>query len=215
MRTSGFFCGYFHCVSISFPSLNLEAAKGVVSFGRVRPLHTSAVIFGFCGNALLAASFYIVQRTTAARLWGGNLAYWVFWGYQAFLVTTAVGYLLGNPKHTNMLSQSGCQTGYCCPFDPFLMVFLGTLFKRREPHIYVANWFLLAFILTVAILHVFNNLSIPVTCWLQVCFRFCGCARRNDSVVVWPQCCRLFVDSGFPWFDVLFYTKESGLPVYS
>jgi cytochrome c oxidase cbb3-type subunit 1 len=70
----------------------------VLNFGRLRPLHTSAVIFAFGGNALLAASFYIVQRTSAARLWGGNLAWFVFWGYQLFIVMAATGYLLGSTQ---------------------------------------------------------------------------------------------------------------------
>jgi cytochrome c oxidase cbb3-type subunit 1 len=79
----------------------------LLNFGRLRPLHTSAVIFAFGGNALLAASFYIVQRTSAARLWGGNLAWFVFWGYQLFIVMAATGYLLGSTQARNTPSPSG------------------------------------------------------------------------------------------------------------
>jgi len=80
---------------LAFPALNFEFLQGYGNFGRLRPLHTSAVIFAFGGNALIATSFYVVQRTSAARLWGGNTAWFVFWGYQLFIVLAATGYLLG------------------------------------------------------------------------------------------------------------------------
>ena len=109
----GFFAGTFIAFQLAFPTLNFEWSNGILNFGRLRPVHTSIVIFGFGGNALLASSLYIVQRTTAARLWGGNLAYWVFWGYQLFLVTAVVGYLQVQHKHMSMQSLNGFRTGYC------------------------------------------------------------------------------------------------------
>ena len=90
----GFLAGTYIAFQLAFPQLNFDWAQPFGNFGRLRPLHTSAVIFAFGGNALLAASFYIVQRTTAARLWGGGLAWFVFWGYQLFIVLAATGYLL-------------------------------------------------------------------------------------------------------------------------
>ena len=90
---AGFLVGLFIALQLAFPLLNLDLPW--TTFGRLRPLHTSAVIFAFGGNALIATSFYVVQRTTGARLWGGNLAWFVFWGYQLFIVLAATGYLLG------------------------------------------------------------------------------------------------------------------------
>ncbi len=92
---AGFLVGVLIAFQLAFPSLNLELLQGFGNFGRLRPLHTSAVIFAFGGNALIMSTFYIVQRTCAARLWGGNLAWFVFWGYQLFIVLAATGYLLG------------------------------------------------------------------------------------------------------------------------
>ncbi|MBL4812972.1 MAG: cbb3-type cytochrome c oxidase subunit I, partial [Rhodobacteraceae bacterium] len=92
---TGFLVGTFIAFQLAFPELNFEFLNGYGNFGRLRPLHTSAVIFAFCGNALIATSFYVVQRTCAARLWGGNLAWFVFWGYQLFIVLAATGYLMG------------------------------------------------------------------------------------------------------------------------
>ena len=91
----GFAAGTFIAAQLAFPVLNFDWAQGYMNFGRLRPLHTSAVIFAFGGNALIATSFYVVQRTSAARLWGGNLAWFVFWGYNLFIVLAATGYLLG------------------------------------------------------------------------------------------------------------------------
>ncbi|MDX5403418.1 MAG: cbb3-type cytochrome c oxidase subunit I, partial [Rhodobacterales bacterium] len=91
----GFLVGVIIAFQLAFPVLNFEWAQGFLNFGRLRPLHTSAVIFAFGGNALIATSFYVVQRTSAARLWGGNLAWFVFWGYQLVIVLAATGYLLG------------------------------------------------------------------------------------------------------------------------
>ncbi len=92
---AGFLVGVIIALQLAFPQLNLDALQGYGNFGRLRPLHTSAVIFAFGGNALIMSTFYIVQRTSAARLWGGNLGWFVFWGYQLFIVLAATGYLLG------------------------------------------------------------------------------------------------------------------------
>ena len=145
----GFLAGTYIAFQLAFPVLNLDLPY--TSFGRLRPLHTSAVIFAFGGNALIATSFYIVQRTCAARLWGGETAWWVFWGYQLVIVLAATSYVFGGsegkeyaelPWHVDLLLT--------VVWVAYLLVFLGTLIKRKEPHIYVANWFFLAFIVTVA-----------------------------------------------------------------
>ena len=160
----GFLAGTYIAFQLAFPQLNFDWAQPFGNFGRLRPLHTSAVIFAFGGNALLAASFYIVQRTTAARLWGGGLAWFVFWGYQLFIVLAATGYLLGATQSQEYAEPEWyVDLWLTIVWVAFLAVYVGTLIRRREPHIYVANWFLLSFIVTVAMLHVVNNLAIPVS----------------------------------------------------
>jgi len=94
----GFLVGVVIAFQLAFPYLNFEWAQGFLNFGRLRPLHTSAVIFAFGGNALIATAFYVVQRTSAARLWGGSLAWFVFWGYQVFILLAATGYVTGSTR---------------------------------------------------------------------------------------------------------------------
>ncbi|TNF61120.1 MAG: cytochrome-c oxidase, cbb3-type subunit I, partial [Rhodobacteraceae bacterium] len=171
---AGFLVGVIIAFQLAFPVLNFEWAQGYLNFGRLRPLHTSAVIFAFGGNALLATSFYVVQRTSAARLWGGNLAWFVFWGYQLFIVLAATGYLLGASQSKEYAEPEWyVDLWLTIVWVCYLAIFLGTLINRKEPHIYVANWFFLSFIVTVAMLHVVNNLTIPVSIW------------GSKSVIVW------------------------------
>ncbi len=106
----GFLVGVIIAFQLAFPQLNFEVLQPYGNFGRLRPLHTSAVIFAFGGNALIMSSFYIVQRTCGARLWGGNLAWFVFWGYNLFIVLAATGYLLGATQSKDMPSLNGIPT---------------------------------------------------------------------------------------------------------
>jgi len=170
----GFLVGVYIAFQLAFPVLNFEWAQGYLNFGRLRPLHTSAVIFAFGGNALICTSFYVVQRTSAARLWGGNLAWFVFWGYQLFIVLAATGYLLGVTQSKEYAEPEWhVDLWLTIVWVAYLAVFLGTIIKRKEKHIYVANWFYLSFIVTVAMLHVVNNLTIPVSVF------------GSQSVIVW------------------------------
>lgn len=161
---TGFLVGTLIAFQLAFPELNFDWGQPFTNFGRLRPLHTSAVIFAFGGNALIASSFYVVQRTSSARLFGGNLAWFVFWGYQLFIVLAATGYLLGATQSKEYAEPEWyTDIWLTIVWVSYLVVFLGTIFKRREKHIYVANWFYLSFIVTVAMLHLINNLSIPVS----------------------------------------------------
>ena len=136
---AGFLVGVAIASELAWPMLNLEP---YFNFGRLRPVHTSAVIFAFGGNALMATSFYVVQRTCRARLWGGNLAWFVFWGYQFFIVMAATGYLLGITQGREYAEPEWyLDIWLTIVWVAYLFVFVGTLVKRREPHIYVANWF--------------------------------------------------------------------------
>ncbi len=213
----GFLVGVVIAFQLAFPALNLDWAQPYANFGRLRPLHTSAVIFAFGGNALLMSSFYIVQRTSAARLWGGNLAWFVFWGYQLFIVLAATGYLLGATQSKEYAEPEWyVDLWLTIVWVAFLAVFLGTLIKRKEPHIYVANWFLLSFIVTVAMLHVVNNLSIPVSIWgsksVQV---FAGV---QDAMTQWwygHNAVGFFLTAGFLGMMYYFVPKQAGKPVFS
>ncbi len=213
----GFLAGVYIAFQLAFPALNFEWADGYANFGRLRPLHTSAVIFAFGGNALIAASFFIVQRTSAARLWGGNLGWFVFWGYQLFIVLAATGYLLGGTQSKEYAEPEWyVDIWLTIVWVAFLACFLGTIIKRKEPHIYVANWFLLSFIVTVAMLHIVNNISIPVSIWgsksVQV---FSGV---QDAMVQWwygHNAVGFFLTAGFLGMMYYFVPKQAERPVFS
>jgi cytochrome c oxidase cbb3-type subunit 1 len=214
---TGFLVGTFIAFQLAFPVLNFEWAQPFGNFGRLRPLHTSAVIFAFGGNALICTSFYVVQRTSAARLFGGNLAWFVFWGYQLFIVLAATGYLLGATQSKEYAEPEWyVDIWLTIVWLAYLAVFLGTIFKRREKHIYVANWFYLSFIITVAMLHVVNNLSIPVSFWgsksVQV---FAGV---QDAMTQWwygHNAVGFFLTAGFLGMMYYFVPKQAGRPIYS
>ena len=213
----GFLVGTFIAFQLAFPVLNFEWAQGFANFGRLRPLHTSAVIFAFGGNALIATSFYVVQRTSAARLWGGNLAWFVFWGYQLFIVLAATGYLFGGTQSKEYAEPEWhVDLWLTIVWVAYLAVFLGTVIKRKEPHIYVANWFYLAFIVTVAMLHLVNNMTIPVSIW------------GSKSVIVWSgvqdamvqwwyghNAVGFFLTAGFLGMMYYFVPKQAERPVFS
>src|SRR5690349_4752054 len=159
---AGFVVGDVIAWQLAIPALNLDLPW--TSFGRLRPLHTSAVIFAFGGNVLLAASFYVVQRTCHARLAGRWAPWFVVWGYQLFIVIAGTGYLLGITQGKEYAEPEWyADLWLTIVWVVYLFVFLGTLARRNEPHIYVANWFFLAFIVTIAMLHLVNNATIPVS----------------------------------------------------
>jgi cytochrome c oxidase cbb3-type subunit 1 len=159
---AGFLVGDLIAWQLAFPVLNLDIPY--TTFSRLRPLHTSAVIFAFGGNVLIGTSFYVVQRTCRARLAGAWAPWFVFWGYNLFIVIAGTGYLLGVTQSKEYAEPEWyADIWLTIVWVVYLLVFLGTLMKRREPHIYVANWFYLAFIVTVAMLHLVNNVTVPVS----------------------------------------------------
>jgi len=211
----GFLVGVYIAFQLAFPVLNFDLP--FTTFGRVRPLHTSAVIFAFGGNALIATSFYIVQRTSAARLWGGNLCWFVFWGYQLFIVLAATGYLLGSTQSKEYAEPEWyVDIWLTIVWLAYLAVFLGTIIKRKEPHIYVANWFFLSFIITIAMLHLVNNLSIPVSIFGSKSVQlFSGV---QDALIQWwygHNAVGFFLTAGFLGMMYYFVPKQANRPVYS
>ncbi len=211
---AGFLVGVLIAWQLAFPELNLEP---YLNFSRLRPLHTSAVIFAFGGNALICTSFYIVQRTSGARLALGNAAWFVFWGYQLFIVLAATGYLLGVTQSMEYAEPEWyIDLWLTVVWVVYLAVFVGTLLKRKEPHIYVANWFFLSFIVTVALLHVVNNLAIPVSLLGSKSYPvFSGV---QGALVQWwyaHNAVGFFLTAGFLGMMYYFVPKQVNRPVYS
>jgi len=212
---AGFLVGVYIALELAFPVLNLDLPW--TTFGRLRPLHTSAVVFAFGGNALIATSFYVVQRTTGARLFGGKLAWFVFWGYQLFIVLAATGYLGGITQSREYAEPEWyVDLWLTIVWVAYLGVYLGTLLKRKEPHIYVANWFYLSFIITIAMLHVVNNLAMPVSLFGSKSYPvFAGV---QDALVQWwygHNAVGFFLTAGFLGMMYYFVPKQANRPIYS
>src|SRR5678816_524519 len=157
----GMLVGAIIAAQLAWPGLNFDVPW--LSYGRLRPLHTNAVIFAFGGCALMATGLYVVQRTCQARLFSDKLAAFVFWGWQLVIVSVAITFPLG-------ITQAKEYAEAEWPIDilialvwvAFAIVFFGTIVKRRVKHIYVANWFYGGFILTIAAVS-YTHLTLPTS----------------------------------------------------
>ena len=212
---AGFLVGDLIAWQLAYPILNLDLEW--TSFGRLRPLHTSAVIFAFGGNALIASSFYVVQRTSRARLAGRWSPWFVFWGYQLFIVLAATGYLMGVTQSKEYAEPEWyVDLWLTLVWVVYFLVYVGTLARRREPHIYVANWFYLAFIVTIAMLHIINNLAIPVS--LMGSKSYVLYSGVQDAMTQWwygHNAVGFFLTAGFLGMMYYFVPKRAERPVYS
>ncbi len=211
----GMLVGVWIAAQLAWPSLNFDGVLPWLSFNRLRPLHTNAVIFAFAGSALIGTSFYVVQRTSHVRLFSDKLAAFVFWGYQLVIIGAVLTLPLG-------YTQSREYAELIWPLDVLLtvvwvayaIVFFGTLAKRKVKHIYVANWFYAAFIITIAILHIFNNLQIPVNWHLS----YSVYSGAVDALVQWwygHNAVGFFLTAGFLGMMYYFVPKQAGRPIYS
>jgi cytochrome c oxidase cbb3-type subunit 1 len=211
-----FLVGVVIALQLAFPIFNLGLEW--TSFGRLRPVHTSAAIFAFGGNALLGTSLYVVQRTCRATLFGGPaLASFLFWGYQLFIVLAASGYVLGITEGREYAEPEWyTDLWLTLVWVVYLVIFGGTIVKRREPHIYVANWFYLAFIVTIAMLHIVNNLSLPVSFFGTKSYSlFSGV---QDALTQWwygHNAVGFFLTAGFLGIMYYFVPKQAERPIYS
>jgi len=214
---AGLLVGVIIAFQLTFPVLNFEWAQPFANFGRLRPLHTSAVIFAFGGNALIASSIYIVQRTSRVRLFGGNLVWFVFWGYQLSIVLAATGYLLEATQSKEYAEPEWyIDIWLTIVWVAYLVVILGTIMTRKERHIYVANWFFLAFIVTVAMLHLVNNLAVPVSIWGSKSVQLFGGVQ--DAMTQWwygHNAVGFFLTAGFLGMMYYYVPKQANRPVYS
>ncbi len=211
----GFLVGLYIALQLAFPALNLGFEY--TTFGRLRPLHTSAVIFAFGGTALISTSFYIVQRTCRARLALPGLARFVFWGYQLFIVLAATGYILGVTQGKEYAEPEWyVDLWLTLVWVAYLAVFVATIMKRTEPHIYVANWFFLSFIITVAMLHLVNNVNLPVSPFGSASYPLW--AGVQGALVQWwygHNAVGFFLTAGFLAMMYYFVPKQAERPVYS
>jgi cytochrome c oxidase cbb3-type subunit 1 len=158
----GMLVGVIIAAQLAWPALNFDIP--FLTYSRLRPLHTNAVIFAFGGCALIATSFYVVQRTCQTRLFAGPLAGFVFWGWQIVILAAAITLPLGYTTGKEYAElEWPIDLLIAVVWVSYAIVFFGTIVKRKTPHIYVANWFFGAFILTVAILHIVNSAALPVT----------------------------------------------------
>ena len=209
----GMLVGVLIAAQLAWPVLNFDIPW--LTFGRLRPLHTNAVIFAFGGSALFATSYYVVQRTCHVRLISDKLAAFTFWGWQLVIVAAAITLPLG-------ITQSKEYAELEWPIDILLtlvwvayaVVFFGTIMKRRIPHIYVANWFYGAFIITVAILHIVNSAVVPITAFKS----YSAYAGVQDAMVQWwygHNAVGFFLTAGFLGMMYYFVPKQAGRPVYS
>ncbi len=209
----GMLVGVIIAAQLYWPALNFDLPW--LSYGRLRPLHTNAVIFAFGGCALMATSFHVVQRTCHVRLFSDKLASFVFWGWQAVIVLAAITLPLG-------LTQGKEYAELEWPIDilitlvwvAYAVVFFGTIVKRRVKHIYVANWFYGSFIITIALLHIVNNLAMPVTLGKSYSM-YTGAV---DAMAQWwygHNAVGFFLTAGFLGMMYYFVPKQAGRPVYS
>ncbi len=212
---AGFVVGDLLAWQLAVPQLNLDLPW--TSFGRLRPLHTSAVIFAFGGNVLIGTSFYVVQRTCHARLAGRWAPWFVVWGYKLFILIAGTGYLLGITQSKEYAEPEWyADLWLTIVWVVYLLVFLGTLMKRKEPHIYVANWFYLAFIVTIAMLHLVNNATVPVS--LTSPKSYIVYSGVQDAMTQWwygHNAVGFFLTAGFLGIMYYFIPKRVERPIYS
>ena len=209
----GMLVGVIIAAQMAWPALNFDTPW--LSFGRLRPLHTNAVVFAFGGCSLFATSYYVVQRTCHVRLFAERLAAFTFWGWQLVILSAVVTLPLG-------LTSSKEYAELEWPIDllitvvwvSYAIVFLGTIVKRKTPHIYVANWFFAAFIITVAVLHLVNSAALPVSLFKS----YSVYAGVQDAMIQWwygHNAVGFFLTAGFLGIMYYFVPKQANRPVYS
>ncbi|MCK4562239.1 MAG: cbb3-type cytochrome c oxidase subunit I, partial [Flavobacteriaceae bacterium] len=186
-----------------------------LSFGRLRPLHTNAVIFAFVGNGFFAGMYYSMQRLLKTRMFNDTLSKVHFWGWQLIIVAAAITLPLG-------LTSSKEYAELEWPIDIAITIIwvvmginmIGTIIKRRQRHIYVAIWFYIATFVTIAVLHIFNNLELPVSAFKSYSIY----AGVQDALVQWwygHNAVAFFLTAGFLGIMYYFIPKQVGRPVYS
>ena len=209
----GMLVGVIIAAQMAWPELNFGVPW--LSFGRLRPLHTNAVIFAFGGCALFATSYYVVQRTSQVRLFSDGLAAFTFWGWQVVIVAAAVSLPLGMTSGKEYAElEWPIDLLIAAVWVAYAVVFFGTIFQRKVRHIYVANWFFGGFILTVALLHIVNSMAVPAGLFKSYSLY----SGAQDAMVQWwygHNAVGFFLTAGFLGMMYYFVPKAAGRPVYS
>ena len=209
----GMLVGVLIAAQLIWPGLDFGMAW--LSYGRLRPLHTNAVIFAFGGSALIGASYFIVQRTSNVRLFSDKLAAFSFWGYQAVIVLAVITLPLGITRGKEYAElEWPIAILLAVVWIAYAIVFFGTLAKRKVEHIYVANWFFGAFILAVALLHVVNAAALPVSLTKS----YSAYSGVQDAMVQWwygHNAVGFFLTAGFLGLMYYFIPKQVNRPIYS
>lgn len=207
--------GVWVAAQLAWPDLRFDAAWS--SFGRIRPVHTSGVIFGFGGNALIATSFHIMQRTSRARLPDQVTPWFVLMGFNLFCIIAATGYLMGVTQSKEYAEPEWyADIWLVVVWVVYFLLYIRTLARRNEPHIYVANWYYLAFILVVAVLHIVNNLAVPAS--FGAAKSYSAFSGVQDAMTQWwygHNAVAFFLTSGFLGMLYYFLPKRAERPIYS
>ncbi|WP_415033789.1 cytochrome-c oxidase, cbb3-type subunit I [Azonexus sp.] len=208
----GMLVGVIIAAQLVWPELNIGPW---LTFGRLRPLHTNAVIFAFGGCALFATSYWCVQRTCHTRLWGGPLIPLTFWGWQLIILLAAISFPLGITTGKEYAElEWPIDILIAVVWVSYAVVFFGTIATRKVSHIYVANWFFGAFIIAVALLHIVNSAEVPITLTKS----YSAYAGVQDAMVQWwygHNAVGFFLTAGFLGMMYYFVPKQAGRPVYS
>ena len=196
---------------------DLTFGQGWSSFGRIRPVHTTSVIFGFGGNGLIATSLYVLQRTSRARLPDQLSPWFVLIGYNLFCVIAVTGYMMGITQSKEYAEPEWyADIWLVVVWVTYFLIYLRTLARRKEPHIYVSNWYYMAFILVVAMLHIVNNLAVPVSFGSAKSYSlFSGV---QDAMTEWwygHNAVAFFLTSGFLGMMYYFLPMRAGRPIFS
>jgi cytochrome c oxidase cbb3-type subunit I/II len=209
----GFTVGLLIALQLANPIFNFDVSW--LSFGRLRPLHTNAVIFAFAGNAIFTGAYYSTQRLLKTRMFSDRLSAFHFWGWQAIIVAAALTLPLGFTQAKEYAElEWPIDLAIAVVWVAFAINFFGTLARRRERHIYVAIWFYIASIVTVAILHIFNNLSVPAG-WLKSYSLYAGV---QDAFMQWwygHNAVAFFLTTPFLGLMYYFMPKAAERPVFS
>ncbi|NRB22904.1 cytochrome-c oxidase, cbb3-type subunit I [Shewanella sp.] len=209
----GMSVGVLIAAQLIWPQLNFDTPW--LTYSRLRPLHTNMVIFAFGTSALFATSYYIVQRTCQTKLFAPRLAAFTFWGWQAVLLSAVITLPLGITSGKEYAEMEWpISILLTIVWVSYGTVFFGTIIKRTTSHIYVANWFFGAFIITVAVLHIVNSMAVPVSMWKSYSI-YSGAV---DAMVQWwygHNAVGFLLTAGFLGMMYYFVPKQAGRPVYS
>ncbi len=208
----GMFIGDWVAWLLVYPEMTFDAAWA--SFGRLRPVHTTGIIFGFGGNALIATSFHVLQRTSRARLADQLSPWFVLFGYNLFCLMAVTGYLGGLTQSKEYAEPEWyADIWLVVVWVTYLLLYLRTLARRKEPHIYVANWYYMAFIIVVAVLHIVNNMAVPIS--LTHAKSYSLFSGVQDAMTQWwygHNAVAFFLTAGFLGMLYYYLPKRAGRP---